>query len=229
MHINIPSILLAHSIQPVHPKGGKSWVFIGGIGDKSWVFIGGTDIEAETPILWPPDVESWLIWEDPDAGKDWGQEEKGMTEDEMVGWHHRHNRHGFGWTPGVGDGQWGLACCSSWGHRVGHDWATELNWILIRILSCLLLYEAKCECSVTQSSHVWLFATLWTVARQAPLSMGILQAIILEWIAMPSFRRSSQPRDRTQISHIASGFFYHLSHQLRQNVKYVLNHKAINQ
>ena len=58
MHINIPSILLAHSIQPVHPKGGKSWVFIGGIGDKSWVFIGGTDIEAETPILWPPDVES---------------------------------------------------------------------------------------------------------------------------------------------------------------------------
>ena len=105
-------------IQPVHPKG-----------DQSWVFIGGTDVEAETPVLWPPDVKSWFIWKDPDAGKDWGQEEKGMTEDEMVGWHHRLNGHGFGWTLGVHDGQGGLACCSSWGRRVGHDWATELNHI----------------------------------------------------------------------------------------------------
>ena len=72
--------------------------------------------------------KSWLIWKDPDVGKDWGQEEKGMTEDEMVGWHHRLNGHGFGWTLGVGDGQGGLACCGSWGHRVGHDPATELNW-----------------------------------------------------------------------------------------------------
>ena len=70
-------------IQPVHPKG-----------DQSWVFIGRT--EAETPILWPPDAKSWLIWKDPDAGKDWGQEEKEMTEDEMVGWHHRLNGHEFG-------------------------------------------------------------------------------------------------------------------------------------
>ena len=81
------------------------------------------------PILWPPDVKSWLIWKDPDPGKNWGQEEKGTTEDEMAGWHHWLNWHGFGWTPGVGDGQGGLACCGSWGHRVGHDWATELNWI----------------------------------------------------------------------------------------------------
>ena len=77
-------------IQPVHPKG-----------NQSWVFIGGTDVKAETPILWPPDEESWLIWKDPDAGKDWGQEEKGMTEDEMVGWYHWLNGHGFGWTLGV--------------------------------------------------------------------------------------------------------------------------------
>ena len=69
-----------------------------------------------------------LIWKDPDAGKDWGQEEKGMTEHEMVGWHHRLNGHGFGWTLGVGDGQGGLACFRLWGRRVGHDWATELNW-----------------------------------------------------------------------------------------------------
>ena len=82
--------------------------------DQSWVFIGGTDVEAETPILWPPDAKSWLIWKHPDAGKDWGQEEKGTTQAEMVGWHHRHNGHEFRWTLGVGDGQGGLACCGSW-------------------------------------------------------------------------------------------------------------------
>ena len=81
------------------------------------MFIGRTDVEAETPILWPPDAKSSLIGKDPDAGRDWGQEEKGTTEDEMAGWHLRLNGHGFGWTPGVGDGQGGLACCSSWGHK----------------------------------------------------------------------------------------------------------------
>ena len=86
-----------------------------------------TDIEAETPILWPPDAKSWLIWKSPDAGKDWGQEEKGMTEDEMVGWLHWLNGHGFGWTLGVGDGQGGLACCCSWG-RKELDTAEWLNW-----------------------------------------------------------------------------------------------------
>ena len=104
-------------IQLVHPKA-----------DQSWVFIGKTDVEAETPILGPPHVKSWLVWKDTDAGKDWGQEEKGMIEDEMVEWHHWLNVHGFGWTLGVGDGQGGLACCGSWGRRVGHNWATEPNW-----------------------------------------------------------------------------------------------------
>ena len=98
----LESPLDCKQIQPVHPKGVQSWVF-----------IGRTDVKAETPILWPPDAKSWLIGKDPDAGKDWGQEEKGMTEDEMVRCHHRLNRHGFGWTPGVGDGQGGLACCRS--------------------------------------------------------------------------------------------------------------------
>ena len=90
--------------------------------------IGRTDAEAETPILWPPDVKRWLIGKDPKAGRDWGQEEKGTTEDEKAGWHHQLDGHEFGWTPGVGDWQGGLACCGSWGRRVGHDWATELNW-----------------------------------------------------------------------------------------------------
>ena len=86
------------------------------------MFIGRTDIKAETLILWPPDVKSWLIWKDPVAGKDWGQEEKGTTEEEMVGWHHRPNGHEFGWTPGVGEGQ---ACCSSW---VTKSWTQLSNW-----------------------------------------------------------------------------------------------------
>ena len=113
----LESPLDCKEIQPVHPNG-----------DQSWVFIGKTDVEAETSVLWPPDAKSWLIWKDPDAGKDWGQEEKGTTEDKMVGWHYRLNGRGFGWTTAVDDGQGGLACCSSCGYRVGHDWATELNW-----------------------------------------------------------------------------------------------------
>ena len=99
---------------------------------QSWVFIGRTDVEAETPILWPPDAKSWLIWKDPDAGKDWGQEEKGTTKDEMVGWHHWLNGHGFGWTSGVGDGQGGLTCCGSWAHKESNttEW---LNWTKLYI------------------------------------------------------------------------------------------------
>ena len=110
--------------------GEDSWESLGLQGDPtspSWVFIEGTDVEAETPILWPPDAESWLIWKDPDAGKDWGQEEKGMTVDEMVGWRHWHNGHGFGLTPGVGDGQGGLVCCGSWGCKES-DTTERLNW-----------------------------------------------------------------------------------------------------
>ena len=82
---------------------------------------------AETPVLWPPDAKSWLIWKDPDAGKDWGQEEKGTTEDEMVGWHHRLDEHGFEWVPGVGDWQGGLVCCDSWGRKES-DTTERLNW-----------------------------------------------------------------------------------------------------
>ena len=92
--------------------------FLGLQGDPTRPFIGRTDGEAETPILWPPDAKKWLTWKDPDAGKDWRQEEKVAIEDEMAG-------HEFGWTSGVGDGQGGLACCSPWGRRVWHDWATE--------------------------------------------------------------------------------------------------------
>ena len=96
-------------------------------GNKSWKFIGRTDAEAKTPILWPPDVKNWLTGKDPGAGRDWGQEEKGMTEDEMVGWHHWLNGREFEWTPGVGDGQGGLVYCDSWGRKES-DTTERLNW-----------------------------------------------------------------------------------------------------
>ena len=112
----LESPLDCKEIEPVHPKG-----------DQSWVFIGRTDAEAETPILWPPHVKSWLIRKDPDAGRDWGQEEKGTPEDEMAGWHHRLDAHKFGWTPGVGDGQGGLAWYSPGGHKE-LDMTERLNW-----------------------------------------------------------------------------------------------------
>ena len=102
--------------------------FLDSKGNQSWVFIGRTDAEAETPILWPPHAKSWLIGKDPYARRDWGQEEKGTTEDEMVGWYHRLNGHEFEQTPWVGDGQGSLACCSPWYHKeLGA--AEQLNWL----------------------------------------------------------------------------------------------------
>ena len=113
----LESPLDCEEIQSVNPKG-----------NQSWIYIGRTDAEAETPILWPPDVKNWLIWEDSDAGKDWRWEEKGTTEDEMVGWHHWLDGHEFEQALGVGDGQGSLACCSPWGCKES-DTAERLNWI----------------------------------------------------------------------------------------------------
>ena len=112
----LESPLDCKEIQSVHPKG-----------DQSWVFIGRTDAKAEAPVFWPPHAKSWLIGKDSDAGRDWGQEEKGTTEDEMAGWHHRLDWHESEWTPGVGDGQGGLACGNSWG-RKELDTTERLNW-----------------------------------------------------------------------------------------------------
>ena len=95
--------------------------------DQPWDLFGRNDAKAETPVLWPPHAKSWLIGKDSDAGRDWGQEEKGTTEDEMVGWHHWLNGRESEWTPGVGDGQGGLACCDSWGHKE-LDRTERLNW-----------------------------------------------------------------------------------------------------
>ena len=114
------------------PKKKLESIFILVI-ELPWDFFGRNDAKAETPVLWPPHVKSWLIGKDSDAGRDWGQEEKGTTKDEMAGWHHWLDGHESGWTLGVGDGQGGLACCDSWGRRQldTTEWLnwTELNWI----------------------------------------------------------------------------------------------------
>ena len=141
----LESPLDSKEIQPVHSKG-----------DQSWVFTGRTDVEAETPILWPPDAKSWLIGKDPDAGKDWGQEEKRATEDEMAGWHHWLNGRESGWTPGVGDGQGGLACCVH-GVTKSQTWLsnwTELN-PYIRTFKLWTFEEANVLLHV-QSRKVWV-------------------------------------------------------------------------
>ena len=117
----LESPLDCKEIPPVHPKG-----------NDPWIFIGRTD--ADAPIPWPPDAKNWLIGKDPDAGKDWRQEEKGTTEDEMVGWHHRLNGHEFEQAPGVGDGQESLACSSPWGHKES-DMTERLNWTELKVLT----------------------------------------------------------------------------------------------
>ena len=141
--------LASKEIQPVHRKGNQSWIFI-------W------KTDDETPILQPPNVKNWLIWKDPDAGKDWRQEEKGTTEDEMVGWHHQLNGHEFEQAPGVGDEQGSLACCSPWGCKELGT-ADELNWAdsvpnSVSDSSDLIMHKTKPACPF-KSYHLSL--VLW--------------------------------------------------------------------
>ena len=125
----LESPLDCQEIQPVHPKG-----------NQSWIFIGRTDGEAETPVLWLLDAKNWLIWKDPDAGKYWRQEEKGTAKDEIAGWHHRLDGHEFEQTPGLDDGQGGLACCSPWGHKE-LDMTERLNWTYRIMMAFVLIYS----------------------------------------------------------------------------------------
>jgi len=122
--------------------GEDSWESLGLQGDptspfwrrSAWDFFGRNDAKAETPVLWPPHEKSWLIGKDSDAGRDLGQEEKGTTEDEIAGWHHWLDGHESQWTPGVGDGQGGLACCDSWGGKES-DVTEQLNWTELNYIS----------------------------------------------------------------------------------------------
>ena len=149
----LESPLDCKEIQPVHPKGNQPWIFI----ERS-------DAEAEIPILWPPDAKNWLIWKDPDAGKDWGQEEKEATEDEMVGWHHRLDGHEFEQALGVGDGQGSLACCSPWSCKTWtwlSNWTELISFTTLWFNSFIDFTPLKVKVLVTN-----LCPTPWTVAHQ---------------------------------------------------------------
>ena len=197
----LESPLDCKGIQPVHPKG-----------DQSWVFIERTDVEAETPILWPHDAKSWLIWKDTAAGKDWGQEEKRTTKDEMVGWHHRLNGYEFGWSLGVGDEQVGMACSGSWGLKES-DTTEWLNWT--EGLSQVLKNEryAATMCMLGAQSCL----TLCNPKNCSPPGSsvhGILQSRVLEWVAISFSRGSSQSRDPTPGLLHCKQFLYCLNHQV---------------
>ena len=143
----LDSSLDSKEIKPVNPKG-----------NQPWIFSGRTDAEAEAPILWPPDVKSWLIWKDRDAGKDWGQEEKGMTEDEMVGWHHWLDGHESEQALGVGDGQGGLVCCDSCGRKESDTteqliWSDGLRYPVLHYLSYFAQTHVHWVKDAIQPSH----------------------------------------------------------------------------
>ena len=123
------SPLDSEEIKPVNPKGNQSWVFFRRI-----------DVEAEAPVIWPPDAKSQIIGKDPDAGKDWRQEEKGMTEDKMVGWHHQLNGHEFEKAPGDGEGQGSLVCCSPWGHKELHMTERLNSWTKTTTTECFSIW-----------------------------------------------------------------------------------------
>ena len=167
-------------IKPVNPKG-----------NQSWIFIGRTDAKAEAPIVWPPDSKSWLTGKDPDAGKDWRQGEKDMTEDAMVGWHHWLNGHRFEPTLGDSEGQGGLECCSPWGHK---SWTQLSNWTtaatkLLHGAGIKLLLKASWElclgfcllgCMTESHPPLPAFGTLWSIPKQLTfyLKLAALSAII---------------------------------------------------
>ena len=160
----LKSPLDCKEIQPVHSEG-----------DQPWDFFGGNDAEAEAPVLWAPHAKSWLIGKDSDAGRDWGQEEKGMTEDEMAGWHHRLDGREFEWTPGVGDEQRGLVCCSSWGCKeldtTGRlNWSVSLEWPLRTcVLTCDEVMSLLEE--VTRGRDLWSTCKMETRQLEAPDSL----------------------------------------------------------
>ena len=160
----LESPLDCKEIKPVNPKG-----------NQSWIFIGRADVEAETPIVWPPDAKSWLIWKDPDAGKDWRWEDKGTTKDEMVGWHHGLDGHEFEKAPRFTDGQGSLACCSLWGHKES-DTRKQLNWTetdlessqSVQLISGHVIQLNQSERLSPWSSNHWLDKSWWIHEKLGP-------------------------------------------------------------
>ena len=217
----LESPLDCKKIKLVNPKG-----------NQSWIFIGTTDAEAETPILWLPDANNWLIWKYHDTGKDWRWEEKGTTEDEMVGWQHWLDGHEFEQAPGIGDGQGGLVCCmqSMGSQRVRHNWATEQNWFLcLPVLMTYWVWQklthdihfqihghlVSCVRHLVSIVVVWLLSRVQILCDPMDCSPagssihGIPQERTLKRVAISFSRGSSQLRDWTCVSCIDRGVLYH--------------------
>ena len=172
------------TIKPVNPKGNKSWIFIG------W-----TDAEAEAPILWTPDAKNWLIGKDSDAGKDRRWEEKGTTEDEMVGWHPWLNGQKFEQAPGVGDGQGSLACCSPWGHKES-DTTEWLNWTDFYIFYFLTLQYCIGFAIYQHASATGIHVL--PILNPPPSSLPIPSLWVIpehQWMALKHVSHSSDPVD----------------------------------
>ena len=174
----LESPLDCKEIQAVHSEG-----------DQPWDFFGRNDAKAETPVLWPPHAKSWLIGKDSDAGRDWGQEEKGTTEDEMAGWHHQLDGRESEWTPEVGAGQGGLACCDSWGHKES-DTTERLNWTELKILYC----------HVKTSYH-----QLSLQSFQNPASLQQLSTVNKAWPVFPRVDHDQNPwgKKRREVHYLA--------------------------
>ena len=174
---------------PVHPKG-----------DQSWIFIGGTDAEAEATVFWSPDAKNWHIGKDPDARKDWRQEEKGTTEDEMVGWHHQLNEHVLEQAQGVVDGQGSLTCCSPWGCKES-DKTERLNWTDV-----ILFYWWECEWS-SIFTNTSTFAAIPPWEHSWIVSKGTAATFIHEQILPPSPPSVAEP-----IHTLSGGWGYLVPH-----------------
>ena len=200
----LESPLDCREIQPVHSEG-----------DQPWDFFGRNDAKAETPELWPPHAKSWLIGKDSDAGRDWGQEEKGMTEDEMAGWHHGLDGHESEWTPGDGDGQGGLACCDSWGLKES-DTTEQLNWTELnhmpRAISATMTSRLTTPMSLSKGVHSFMQIDVLFVV-QSPSHVWLflhyeLQHARLHYPSLcPGVRLNSCPLSRWCYATISSSVF----------------------
>ena len=164
----LESPLDSKEIKPVNPKG-----------NKPWIFIGRTDACAEAPILWPPDEKSWLIIKDPDAGKDWGQEDKEVAEDEMVGWYHQLNGHEFEQTPGDSEGQRSLACCGSWSCKVRQDLGTEWQqwyvYLFVYVYVCAYEYSLCLCVHMVVYVHLYVYMSMYVYIRAYVMFMYVCE------------------------------------------------------
>ena len=203
----LESHLDCKEIQPVHSKG-----------DQSWVFFGRNDVKAETPVLWPPHAKSWLIGKDSDAGRDWQQEEKGMTEDEMAGWHHWLNGRESEWTLGVGDGQGGLVCCDSWDHKESDtterlNW-TELNWGYIGLPWWLSGKESTCQWR-RHRLDLWVGKIPW---RRVWQPTPVFLPGVIPWTEEPG-ELQSMGSQRIRHDLATKHYTLHILHHLKVHMK----------